>query len=186
MNIQSSIKSDHRIIHISFQGDLFQKRGPNFWKFNSSLLGDEDYTTGINKLLKEVEVKYKDMDDKGLKWDIIKSEIREVSMRHSKAKARERRDIESDLLIKLNKLEALEDSGNLANPEDLVKVKMDLDEISMIKTRGAMVRSKANWAENGERSTKYFLGLGKRNYKTIVSLNLKELMVLQLWKQMEF
>ena len=52
------------------------------------------------------------------------------------------------------------------------KVKNKLEKISYDWTRGACVRSKARWYEFGERSSKYFLNLERRNYenKCITSL----------------
>lgn len=43
------------------------------------------------------------------------------------------------------------------------EVKLKLERISMHKTEGAMIRSKARWCEQGERSTRYFFNLEKRN-----------------------
>ena len=38
VTISCNIMSDHRNVSLSMQGNLFQKRGPGFWKFNNSLL----------------------------------------------------------------------------------------------------------------------------------------------------
>ena len=35
--------------------------------------------------------------------------------------------------------------------------------MSLLKCKGAFVRSRERWMEDGEKSTKYFLGLEKRN-----------------------
>ena len=43
------------------------------------------------------------------------------------------------------------------------EVKLKLEQISMHKTEGAMTRGKARWCEQGERSTRYFFNLEKRN-----------------------
>ena len=43
------------------------------------------------------------------------------------------------------------------------EVKLKLEQISMHKTEGAMIRSKARWCEQGECSTHYFFNLEKRN-----------------------
>ena len=39
------------------------------------------------------------------------------------------------------------------------------------KTKGAILRSKVRWYEDGERNTRYFYNLEKRNYekKTIIN-----------------
>ena len=44
------------------------------------------------------------------------------------------------------------------------KIIRELESISLQRTRGACLRSKARWFEWGERSSKYFLNLEKRNY----------------------
>ena len=51
-------------------------------------------------------------------------------------------------------------------------VKSKLEKISFDRSRGACIRSKARWHEFGERSSKYFFNLQKRNYenKCITSL----------------
>ena len=41
--IRPSIKTDHSLISLQLQGTLSEKRGPGFWKFNSTLLKDEEY-----------------------------------------------------------------------------------------------------------------------------------------------
>ena len=44
------------------------------------------------------------------------------------------------------------------------EIKMKLEQISLHKTEGAMIRSKARWCEQGKRSTRYFFILEKRNH----------------------
>ena len=43
--------------------------------------------------------------------------------------------------------------------------KTEIEQYNNEKSRGAMIRSKADWTEFGEKNTKYFLNLEKRNYK---------------------
>jgi hypothetical protein len=163
--IDSSVKSDHRSVFLTLQGKTFKDRGPGFWKFNCALLGENEFINGMNTLLKDAKLKYENYGDKGLKWDAIKCEIRGFTIKYSKAKARRTRNRESLLLKELTYLENnTSDNEDTVNEEKVI-LKTELEEIVNTKTRGAMIRSKANWAENGEKSTKYFLGLEKRNYK---------------------
>ena len=46
-------------------------------------------------------------------------------------------------------------------------VKKDIEIILEEKTRGAMIRSWANWVEWGEKTSKYFLNLEKHNYNSL-------------------
>ncbi len=71
-----------------------------------------------------------------------------------------------DLEEKLNVLENVRDD----NPEDdniineILHTKEYLNEIYEEQTRGACICCKVKWYEKGEKSTKYFLNLEKRNY----------------------
>ena len=40
-------------------------------------------------------------------------------------------------------------------------------EVESCKTKGAIIRSKIQWVEEGEQSSKYFFGLDKNNYGTV-------------------
>ena len=51
----------------------------------------------------------------------------------------------------------------------------ELDQIYDLKVKGAQIRSRAHWIENGEKSTKYFYGLENKSQadNTIYELNIK-------------
>ena len=53
--IVPSIKTDHSLISIELTGSNFKRRGPGFWKFNSSLLKEEVYVAKIKELIKNEE-----------------------------------------------------------------------------------------------------------------------------------
>ena len=44
-----SINSDHSAIILHFNNIGWQKHGPSFWKFNASLLNDENFVLLINQ-----------------------------------------------------------------------------------------------------------------------------------------
>ena len=48
----------------------------------------------------------------------------------------------------------------------LEAVKKDLEQIEEEKLRGNIVRSRAQWIEEGEKCSKYFMRLENRNYRT--------------------
>jgi len=53
-----------------------QQRGPAFWKFNSSLLEDKQYTSDLFENLTHFVEKCRDTEDLGIKWDLVKMKIR--------------------------------------------------------------------------------------------------------------
>ena len=124
--------------------------------------------------------KYKHVEDKRLSWEMIKMEIRmftnECTIQNKKPKSRKMTSKNSCKKPDVYKKHI----GTCPTPE-LIKeydsTKNKLDKLSFDRTRGAQacVRSKARsrWHEFGERSSKYFLNLEKRNYenKCITSLH---------------
>ena len=73
---------------------LNRKPGSGFWKFNASLLEDNTYIKEIQSKIKAFREKYDYVEDKGLKWDLIKMEIRGHTIAYSKRMAKSKRDSE--------------------------------------------------------------------------------------------
>ena len=73
---------------------------------------------------------------------------------------------EQDLQHELNKLQTIfEQSPSSENKLQMLEVKNKLEELYEKKAEGLRLRAKVRWYEQGEKSTKYFLNLEKRNYK---------------------
>ena len=72
--------------------------------------------------------KHKDVLDLGLKWDVIKMEIRSFTMQYSKRRATLEKDKENNLLMKLNELQeklcSSKNDPNLLN-ENYTKAKVE-------------------------------------------------------------
>ena len=167
VKIAPNIFSDHSAlnVHISTE-DEQAHRGPGFWKFNNSLLTDKTYVDLITKSIPEYVKKYQNLEDKGLLWEMIKMEIRATSIIFAKRKARKKRNEEKELLLRFNSLqEQLRLNFNETTKAEIDRVKVKLARITAIKTRGSVIRSKARWYEFGEKSSKYFYNLEKRNQK---------------------
>ena len=86
-----SIKSDHSAITLLFNGIEEQRHSPSHWKFNSNLTKDEEYIKLITGSVPVWIEEFKDVNDKRVLWDLKKYRIRQVSMRYSKEKARQRK-----------------------------------------------------------------------------------------------
>ena len=95
-----------------------------------------------------------------LKWELLKYEIRKLTIEYTKRKAKERRKQQVYLESELKKLE-----NNLKSCENLRKyksLKNDLELIYNHIAEGVRLRSKCDWYEQGEKSTKFFLNLEKQ------------------------
>ena len=75
--------SDHNLVKGTFQGNLYRSRGPDFWKFNASLLEDSEINAKINDIIEESKAEYTESEDKGLIWDTIKTKIRGFCLQYS-------------------------------------------------------------------------------------------------------
>lgn len=88
---------------------------------------------------------------------MIKMEIRAFTIKFSKKKAKIKRDEESALMSEMMKLQTkLQTTYSDSDKIELDKLKTKLSKIASVKTRGAIVRSRARWYEHGERNSKYF------------------------------
>ena len=88
-DIIPSINSDHSAIFLQFNSIEKSDHGPSFWKFNASLVDDEDFVTLINESVPKWSDEFRSVIDKRLLCDLYR--IRQVAMKYSKEKASQRR-----------------------------------------------------------------------------------------------
>ena len=98
-----------------------------------------------------------EIQDPRVLWDFIKYKIRNETITYSKQVAKERREKLSNLERNIQEYAMKCDNDptaeNLSNPEILqTESGRQYDYIA----REAMIRSRANWHEQGEKSDKYF------------------------------
>ena len=116
-NIKAGFKTDHSLIQISFECNSSEKRGPGFWKFNSSLLTDDDFCAYIRGIIEKYSKTYAYLSDHTLKWDLIKMEIRTATIAYSKTQASLKRQHEKKLHAEIN---ALEEIINFSPADDIM------------------------------------------------------------------
>jgi len=108
--------------------------------------------------------KYKNIEDCGLKWDLIKMELRGFSIAYAKRKTSKQRSREKELQNLLNAL--LANSQNSPNNphylHKLHKIQAELNKIMEHKIKGTFLRSKVRWHEKGAKNSRYFLNLENR------------------------
>ena len=134
---------------------------------NCALLEDGRYVDDLkSKIPVWLAEGYKDLSDNRNIWDWLKYNIRAHAIQHSKRRAKERIEKENSLQEKYSKakIEFERDPNNL-NVDILNSAKENLELLFYEeKVKGIIIRARARWHEHGEKSTKYFLNLEKRNH----------------------
>ena len=159
-DIIPSVRSDHSAIILNLTQLDKIERGPGLWKFNNSLLENDIY---INELKTKI-AKWKQnnhMEDKQVLWEFFKYKIRKFTIDFSKTNRKIVKTEETRLTTQLIYLER-----NLNNPHLIAQyeeTKRKLKSIEDERVKGQIVRSRIKWHEEGEQSSKFFLGLEKSN-----------------------
>lgn len=160
--------SDHSPVFISIKPEGTQeKRGPGYWKFSNSLLENEEFVTKMSFMIKHAVGKHQGITDKRLYWEMLKMEIRIFAIRFAKRKANEERSTEQNLFRNLEEINSRIDASpeNTALADEAKKLRIELDEIAVQKTKGSIIRSRARWYESGEKCNRYFYSLEKRSHE---------------------
>ena len=111
----TALSTDHSPVTISIPKSKNRIHGHSFWKFNSSLLSDQNYVTKTKNLIQTFHSNQKFTPNAQLKWELLKYQIQKFTMNYSKKLAKERRENKTLLENKLKELE-----GNL-NAEDNIQ-----------------------------------------------------------------
>ena len=166
--IRISIAPDHNAIFLSIDVKNDFNRGPGLWKFNNTLLEDNNYKELITFYYPQILRKYSEVTDNQLLWELIKMELRSKTIGYSKDKRCKLRNKEEVLQKELQELDSKICNGDYFDQDILEKfeaAKEELKQLHEVRGKEAMFRSKMKWVEQGEKPTKYFYNLEKTNYE---------------------
>ena len=161
-NILPSVLSDHSPISLCIKHLDEPKLGCGHWKFNVSLLSDETYLNKMKDNFLIWDEQYHDINY-NLKWELFKYEIRKFTIAFSKTKKRRFRKRKETLEYKLCELEKLEFQNDETILKEVDNTRDELNKMLLEEAEGAIITSRAQWAEDGEKSTSYFFNLEKQN-----------------------
>lgn len=156
--------SDHKAITLNLNGSKAKTKMSfrGYWKFNNSLLSDDNFNETVKQ--SALEIFNRDNLNPIQKWEFFKFKVRELAIKRSKEinklKTAEENQLNEELDVLLNKDDLTED--------DQIKIRnihSKLDDMYIKMAKGAFIRSRAKWLEEGERNTNYFFSLEKRNQK---------------------
>ena len=187
--IRASYRSDHSTIELEMKINKFLQ-GKGLWKFNNSFLECPEYVDLINGIIEEEKVKYAipvyDLDflkdnftsfemiiDHDLFLETLLLRIRGKTIKFAATQKKKSSKVEKQLISDMKFLEA-QDPNYTANSTLLLHKIAELESIRSKKLKGQLVRSRLQWLQDGEKPSKYFSTLEKKNFieKTIRKVRL--------------
>ena len=160
VKVLPSFMSDHSPVSISVNLQSKITRGKYGWKFNNSLLQNEDFSSGMKRHFQSLSSDLDYLGDPHLKWEYLKYEARKFSISFSKRKILE----ESRLISHHEKIisQYTSTDNNRPSDSDYADSRAYIDSHIDNRTQGAILRSKCTTYEHNEKSSKYFLNLEKK------------------------
>ena len=191
LEISHGYKTDHSLLHLEIT-PFNCKRGKGFWKFNTSLLYDTEYIQMVKKIIDDTvhdntDTNHFNHGHNQMLFELLKLNIRGHTIAYSSKKVKDNRDTEKKLEKEITHLENilaevyLTSDNNKIN-ETETRLQMAISELNTLRessVRAHILRSKTQYYEEGEKATKFFCNLEKRNYvnKVIHKLNINGKMI---------
>ena len=163
--ILPGIQSDHSLVTLNFKGAQ-PLRGPGFWKLNCKYLhNDVNFINTVKQKIEEFKlIHFESRCNPNILWDTLKCTITGTCIEYCTREKKKKTFAKKQLLKEIEELEA-KISADLHNTE-LLKEKdfllQALNDILDEETQGLIIRSRIRWAEEGEKSSRYFCNLEKR------------------------
>jgi hypothetical protein len=179
IHLESSYKSDHSPLILTLRSDERQ-RGKPMWRFNNSLLKDKKFVEMIKTKINNVKKHYMlpvynlekitEIPDDQIQFttndqtffEMLLLELRGSIITFSINKKREETNLEKELCEEIAELEA---DINEQNVSKLEVKKGELEQLRSKRLNGMIIRSRAQWLLEGEKTSKYFCSLESRNFK---------------------
>ena len=130
-NIKAGYKTDHSLVSLIID---FHKvpRGPGYFKFNNSLLIDNEYKNIVKRSIAET-VQINSEANPNILWEVIKGNIRNEIIKFATNKKRKERELEVKLNTEIENLEI--QIQNTINIDTLEQLKIEIDNKRAILTK---------------------------------------------------
>ena len=154
-DIQVAFCTDHSPITLSLKPINNLPRGRSLWKFNNSLLQNDEYLQKMKTAIVETK---QQLDSEQIKhdqvrWEYLKFKIRDQATAFSNILSANKR---KEIFSLERKLLSFEKEFEFQESETYINTNKELDNIYDLKAEGIRIRSRCKWYEAGEKSTIFF------------------------------
>ena len=151
--------SDHDFVNLCLEFDQAQVRGPGLWKFNASLLQENEFCALIEDRISYLSSCIDFFPSVKSWWDFFKTSIKSEIVFFSRNR---RRSLSRERVLLVNRLVSLKRrliSGDSAVAIEISQLESELKALISRELEGSKIRSRVRWLEDGERPTRYFFQL---------------------------
>ena len=99
-----SLSSDHSPVKLKLRTYLADDRGRGYWKFNSSLLENNQFVLDMKNKINEISSTFKDFDDPRVNWEYLKFKMRQFSRFTAKQLSKSRKEAREKFESKIENL----------------------------------------------------------------------------------
>lgn len=164
-SISNSPLTDHNAIYIFInlsQSTTINNNKSLIWKLNNSLLKYEKAKQQVEEIIHIYWEKAKSQKAYGRNWELLKYELGKFFRKFGGDIAKQNRLNEDKILSQLSDFSFNKSLTDAQNAEYL-KLQNKLDELYKTKAKGAYVRSRKTWLEEGEQNSAYFFRMERSN-----------------------
>ena len=126
--------------HLGLRLDLIieqNKRGPGYWKMNTSILLDKDYCTSIKQMLMEKELEINAIECPHERWENVKYLIKQVSVEFSVKRSKSLKQRAKSIEEKIKIIET--SPPEEMNYTEKISLEKELNEIYENKSKGTYI-----------------------------------------------
>ena len=160
VEIRPYAHSDHDCIVLVLDFDRVQ-RGTGYWHFNNELLKDILFQAEIENFWGDWKNRFNDFLDPLRWWDRAKQEFKVIAIKRAKIRRKEQSHERFQLENQLSYLQGRARNGTTADIEKYLLAKEKLKQLDCKELEAIKIRVKAQYLEEGEKSTRYFFSLEK-------------------------
>ena len=143
ISIGPSVQSNHSTTGLKISPVKEHIKGASYWKFRNSLLNDKDFVSRMKIKIPEFYEEATELSNPNARWDYVKYQIRQFSLKISKEKAKQRKTERIGLESRIKELES-----SISTKSDNVVIneynecKQELENLYDYITQGIIMRSR--------------------------------------------
>lgn len=165
VSIEDKLRSDHNCIGLNLAIDE-NTRGPGYWKFNQTLLHDEEFNIKMREFIADFFKHNEGSANPQIVWEAFKCSLRGYAIAYSSWKKKQFKITEQALKKEIEDLQQIIDENENPPNEQLNNLTIKQEEMAGI-IENRLLKSydynRATWMKKGEKCSKFFLSMKKNN-----------------------